>query len=239
MGLFSRLTTRSSRVTPGDDVATEKGAAAPRKPRRLLLGFGRRKGGANDENKAPNKQKQKPSGKRVAAAPAALATSASLDPLTLLLLGCDDAGKTSVACALKGEACGADGPTPTNGFDTAKVSRDGWELTLFDVGGGPKIRAIWPNYYSDAHAVLFVVDASAPERFADAAQLLREASDHPAVKGKPLLVLANKQDKPHACSGAELADALRLHELDGCGASTVSEARNPAISLLVNSPTLD
>lgn len=154
-----------------------------------------------------------------AATPSASAGVADAKPVTLLFLGCDEAGKTSIQAALRGVPQ-AKHPDPTNGFDgTGRAQRDSTALTLLDVGGGMGIRGIWPSYYADAHAAVFVVDASAPHRFAEAAQLLHEAAEHEGLKGKPLLVLAHKQDLPQACSGAELAEALRLHELDGCGTS--------------------
>lgn len=153
-----------------------------------------------------------------AGAPHAAAAAEDLKPATVLFLGCDDAGKTSMIKALAGVKLGKADPYPTSGFDgTGKAQRDGVDLSLFDVGGGPRIRGVWRSYYADAHAVVFVVDAAAPDRFAEASQLLKEAAEHEAIKGKPMLVVAHKQDRPQAVSGAELAEALRVHEIEGSG----------------------
>ena len=134
--------------------------------------------------------------------------------LTVVLIGCDGAGKTTLAARLASLHI-SDTPDSTVGFSPVpKATHAGAQLKLFDLGGGPQIRGIWHSYYADVHACIFVVDAAAPERFAEAAALLREAAKHEAIAGKPLLVLANKQDLPQAASAAEIADALRLHELD-------------------------
>jgi ADP-ribosylation factor-like protein 13B len=196
---FLRMFTRSSRV------ASESVPEPPAR-RRSSLSFGRRR--SADPKGASKKLSE-----------ALTAELAAQSAVTVALLGCDNAGKTTLAAALKGDTVGAGGPPPTTGFNNLQASREACALTLFDLGGGPNIRGIWPNYYADAHAAVFVVDASAPERFAEAATLLREASSHPMLRGKPMLVLANKQDRPQACSGAELAEAMRVHELDGGGAS--------------------
>lgn len=137
--------------------------------------------------------------------------------MTVVLIGCDNAGKSSLVKALAGQQVKPGGPDPTNGFQNATAQREGVALTLYDVGGGVNIRGIWKSYYADVHAAVFVVDAAAPERFAEAAKLLRDASQHEYLRGKPLLVLAHKQDQPHACSGAELAEAIRLFEIEGSG----------------------
>ena len=72
----------------------------------------------------------------------------------------------------------------------------GAPLRLFDVGGGEKIRGIWKCYYMEAHAAVFVVDASDPARFDEARTLLHEAYATETLNGKPLLV-ANPNPNPH------------------------------------------
>jgi hypothetical protein len=44
------------------------------------------------------------------------------------------------------------------------------------------MQRIWPQYYSDTHAVLLVVDGSCQEKLAAAAVALLELSQHPAIK---------------------------------------------------------
>ena len=44
-------------------------------------------------------------------------------------------------------------------------------------------------------------------------EILREAAQHAHATGKPFLLVANKQDVPHAINSVEVLDALCLHEL--------------------------
>ncbi len=39
--------------------------------------------------------------------------------------------------------------TPTIGFSSTKLNQSGCAVTLYDVGGGPRIRGIWKNYFSE------------------------------------------------------------------------------------------
>jgi ADP-ribosylation factor-like protein 13B len=64
----------------------------------------------------------------------------------------------------------------------------GWQVVFYDLGGGSRIRGVWPQYFSDVHGVVFVVDSSDRARAAEAAKELHEALAHPMVVGKPVLM---------------------------------------------------
>ena len=148
---------------------------------------------------------------------------------TLIMLGCDGAGKSTLIAALRGSKL--EEPTPTSGFDANRTVYQGQSLRLFDVGGGPGIRGIWNNYYSDAHGAIFLVDAADPSRFEEARGLLKEAYAHANLAGKPLLVLANKADLPQAISADQLGQELRTTELSGaCFLGSGSANAGPAIA---------
>ena len=51
------------------------------------------------------------------------------------------------------------------------------------------------KYYSDAHAVLYLVDSSDLSRMADSRRTLRALARSKDLEGAPLLVAVNKQDK--------------------------------------------
>ena len=120
--------------------------------------------------------------------------AASASERTLIMLGCDGAGKSTLVAAMRGGDVSK--VTTTVGFDPHKCVLDGAPLRLFDVGGGEKIRGIWKCYYMEAHAAVFVVDASDPARFDEARTLLHEAYATETLNGKPLLV-ANPNPNPH------------------------------------------
>ncbi len=145
---------------------------------------------------------------------AGASTAAAAGPeMTLLLLGCDGGGKTTLTASLSGKLL-AEPTKPTTGFITKDAQRFGCPLKVWELGGGPGIRGVWPEYYSGAHGILFLVDAADAARFAEARELLHQAAAHDLVRGKPLLVVATKQDRPHAVGAAEIAEALRVHDID-------------------------
>ena len=141
----------------------------------------------------------------------ALPQAVSVSERTLIMLGCDGAGKSTLVAAMRGGDVSK--VTTTVGFDPHKCVLDGAPLRLFDVGGGEKIRGIWKCYYMEVHAAVFVVDASDPARFDEARALLHEAYATETLAGKPLLIIANKATLPQAAAEAAVAEGLRLSEL--------------------------
>ncbi|KAG7249516.1 hypothetical protein CRUP_008728, partial [Coryphaenoides rupestris] len=88
-----------------------------------------------------------------------------------------------------------------------------FQVTIFDLGGGRRIRAIWKNYYAEAHGVVFVVDSSDAARVPETRDAIAEVLRHPRVAGKPVLVLANKQDREGALAEADIIESLALEKL--------------------------
>lgn len=123
-----------------------------------------------------------------------------------LLLGLDGAGKTTLVSALRQEHADA---LPTAGFAKPQVVQiKGQPVSLFDVGGGCSIRKIWPQYLSEVHGMVFVMDACDSERFEEAKMALAHILKHPFAAGKCLLVFANKQDGRSPCSAEAVQDLL-------------------------------
>ena len=58
--------------------------------------------------------------------------------------------------------------TSTIGFNVESVNHKGINFTLWDVGGLPKIRHLWPHYYANNDAVIFVVDSQDQVRLPEA-----------------------------------------------------------------------
>ena len=153
------------------------------------------------------------------AAPAALASK------TIFVLGDVGSGKTTLLQAMRGDV--EPNPRPSSGFrkyDVGHAARDGaaTKLRLYDVSGKAKSRRNWVSYFNDCHAVLFVVDCAEPldrarECFDFCFRPPADAiSDDDArrgyLRGKPVLILANKQDAPGAAEPDAVAAAL---DLDG------------------------
>ncbi|XP_014673066.1 PREDICTED: ADP-ribosylation factor-like protein 13B [Priapulus caudatus] len=131
--------------------------------------------------------------------------------ITLLLVGIDNAGKTVAAKGLLGESI--EGVAPTVGFSSSSMRYDKFDVTLHDLGGGKKIRAIWKNYLSEAYGLIYVVDSSDGERMQESKAVLKDLLQNPRISGKPVLVLANKQDVPGALDEIDVVDQLDLELL--------------------------
>lgn len=78
--------------------------------------------------------------------------------------------------------------TPTVGFTRIEMKQDKFQVTIFDLGGGKRIRDIWKNYYTMSHGVVFVVDSTDVDRIHETKETLSEVLGHPCISGKPVLV---------------------------------------------------
>ncbi|NXD37572.1 AR13A protein, partial [Copsychus sechellarum] len=131
--------------------------------------------------------------------------------VTILVMGLDNAGKTSVIMdmerALPGEAL----PGAQPGRSLLRVDR--LEVTLLELPGAPRSRSAWRGHYGEAHGLLFVLDSADLARLDEARKVLSRVLSHPDVSGKPLLLLANKQDTAAALLPCELIERLCLERL--------------------------
>eukprot|EP00075_Anas_platyrhynchos_P031929 XP_027321182.1 ADP-ribosylation factor-like protein 13A [Anas platyrhynchos] len=109
-------------------------------------------------------------------------------------------------------------PTTQPGQICLRVDR--FEVTLVDLPGAQRFRSAWRSHYSTAHGLLFVLDSSDLARMEEARKALSRILSHPDVSGKPLLLLANKQDVAAALLPCELIERLALERL-------VNENRSP------------
>lgn len=131
--------------------------------------------------------------------------------MRILVLGLDNAGKTTVLKQLKGED--TDTVSPTLGFSIETLHLDPFKLTLWDVGGQKSLRAFWRNYFEETDGVVWVVDSADAARMQDCKEELQKLLQEERLVGASLLVLANKQDLKSALSPEQVAEALSLQEL--------------------------
>ncbi|XP_068280151.1 ADP-ribosylation factor-like protein 13B isoform X4 [Nyctibius grandis] len=131
--------------------------------------------------------------------------------VTLIMVGLDNAGKTATVRGIQGES--PEDVAPTVGFSKIDLKQGRFEVTIFDLGGGKRIRNIWRNYYAESYGVIFVVDSSDIARMEETKQAMTEVLNSPKISGKPVLVLANKQDREGALSEADVIESLSLEKL--------------------------
>ncbi|XP_061588233.1 ADP-ribosylation factor-like protein 14 [Cololabis saira] len=148
----------------------------------------------------------------------------------VLLLGLDNAGKSTLLYKLKH---GADVTTvPTIGFNVemleARKNRKSISVTIWDVGGQALMRQHWSDFQQNTAAVVFVVDSTDRERLDEARRELENTLRSEQLRGRPLILLANKQDVSGALTVTEMKDSFNLRKtcfdrdwfVQPCSAST-------------------
>nr|AOC97524.1 Arf family protein [Volvariella volvacea] len=136
---------------------------------------------------------------------------------TITILGLDTSGKTTLLYLLStGQIVKA---IPTIGFNvetvTVQTSTSTLTFTGWDIGGcdASHMRSIVAWYTTAADAIVWMVDSTDRERLSEslveARAIVETALDRKAEAGKPpallpILVLANKQDRPNVISVDEI-----------------------------------
>ncbi|CAC5365003.1 ARL3 [Mytilus coruscus] len=145
--------------------------------------------------------------------------------LRILLLGLDNAGKTTILKSLASEDISH--ITPTQGFNIKSVQSPGFKLNVWDIGGQRRIRPYWKNYFENTDLLIYVIDSADQKRFEETSLIyvidsadqkrfeetsleLTELLEEDKLMGAPLLVFANKQDLLSAAPADEVAKGLGL-----------------------------
>ncbi|XP_053162303.1 ADP-ribosylation factor-like protein 3 isoform X1 [Hemicordylus capensis] len=137
--------------------------------------------------------------------------SAPDQEVRILLLGLDNAGKTTLLKQLASEDITH--ITPTQGFNIKSVQSQGFKLNVWDIGGQRKIRPYWRNYFENTDILIYVIDSADRKRFEETGQELAELLDEEKLSGVPVLLFANKQDLLTAAPASEIAEGLNLHTI--------------------------
>lgn len=162
--------------------------------------------------------------------------------LIVLLLGDTGAGKTTLLQALGGNADPT--PRPTMGFKKVSLPfESGGEevkLSFIDLGGKKSMKATRKNYYADVHSIVYVVDAAqwaaggADEAAAQKALFDEcfgpDGAQSEELRGKPLLIVANKQDGAAAAAATpadDIAAALGAAAAAGGDALAIGATCHP------------
>ncbi|KAJ3055325.1 ADP-ribosylation factor-like protein 2 [Rhizophlyctis rosea] len=132
--------------------------------------------------------------------------------MRLLMLGLDNAGKTTILKRINGEDISS--ISPTLGFNIKTLDHNGFKLNIWDVGGQKSIRSYWRNYFEQTDGLVWVVDsADRPDRLEDCRRELAELLKEERLAGASLLIFANKQDLPSALTRAQIAELLDLQSI--------------------------
>ena len=92
------------------------------------------------------------------------------------------------------------------------------KLNVWDIGGQSFIRPYWKNYFEKTEAIIWVIDSTDVNRFAEGVSELSKVLKTEKLAGASLLILANKQDIDGALSAEALSAEMKL--------SSIIEKRN-------------
>ena len=132
--------------------------------------------------------------------------------IRILILGLDNAGKTTVVRKLMGAPI--DEIEPTLGFTIQTMPHPaGYTLHVWDVGGQKSLRAYWRNYFEATDGLVWVVDSTDHRRLEDCRAALHQLLQEERLAAATLLVLCNKQDAAGALTVQEIAKTLQVDRL--------------------------
>eukprot|EP01064_Diplonema_japonicum_P029994 TRINITY_DN4978_c1_g2_i1.p1 TRINITY_DN4978_c1_g2~~TRINITY_DN4978_c1_g2_i1.p1 ORF type:complete len:206 (+),score=9.01 TRINITY_DN4978_c1_g2_i1:81-698(+) len=153
------------------------------------------------------------------------------DEYRVLLIGLDNAGKTTVLEKIKalhgGQALPPGKICPTVGLNIGRLELQNCKLLMWDLGGQRSLRPIWDRFVNQAHGVVFVVDASIPasdNRWEETRVALEKVLSTPSLRDSPFLILGNKTDVPNALTPTDIFSIL-----------TSSSASCPSLSSYLDS----
>ncbi|CAF3639096.1 ADP-ribosylation factor-like protein 2 [Fusarium graminearum] len=131
--------------------------------------------------------------------------------MRILMLGLDNAGKTTIVKKVMGEDVNT--VSPTLGFIIKTIDYLGYKLNIWDVGGQKTLRSYWRNYFEKTDALIWVVDATDRLRIQDCRDELQGLLLEERLAGASLLVFANKTDVEGCMTEAEILSELELESI--------------------------
>ncbi|KAG8346770.1 putative ADP ribosylation factor family Signal recognition particle [Trypanosoma vivax] len=128
--------------------------------------------------------------------------------IRVLVLGLDNAGKTSILYRL--QLGNVTSTVPTVGFNLETLHYKNISFEVWDLGGQANIRPFWRCYFTDTDAIIYVVDSTDKDRMGVAKHELYSLLEEDELRNSLLLIFANKQDMMGAADEADMAQHLGL-----------------------------
>ena len=131
----------------------------------------------------------------------------------ILILGLDNAGKTTLLNFLTHEDNKHTKPTP--GVNAKSIQCGGIKLNVYDLGGQKAIREYWKFYYEKVDALIYVVDASDEGRIGECNDSFQTLLVDEKLKNVPILAFGNKADLDNCLGPDEIIEKLGMNEITG------------------------
>ncbi|KAL3479722.1 P-loop containing nucleoside triphosphate hydrolase protein [Aspergillus californicus] len=176
----------------------------------------------------------------------------SKEEYSVLLLGLDNAGKTTLLSQIKAlfqpRADGTPAPNPgktvpTVGQNVSTISLPDMYLKIWDVGGQISMRNLWQSYYSSCHAIVFVVDSTDVGQNPDITRLPSPSSSSsntrkPSVSGSdsvPAEATAEEEEEEEEEESTSFAEQISSINAPGTDFGRLDECRKALDSVLRHS----
>lgn len=133
---------------------------------------------------------------------------------TILFLGIDNAGKTTLVNKLKDNKNHVFLPTKHAKREFVQIGK--LKAAIMDIGGHRAARIAWKDYFYKIDGVIFIVDTHDQKRFDEVKESWNVVKS--LSNGVPILVFMNKIDKLNETSETVLNNIPLMHKLEfECG----------------------
>lgn len=134
---------------------------------------------------------------------------------SVLIVGLDNSGKTTIINKLKPEETRSHDIVPTVGFNVEKFQTKSLGFTVFDMSGQGRYRNLWEQYYRECNGIIYVIDSSDKLRMSVAKEELQMLLEHQHIRERriPILIFANKMDLKDSLSSVKCSGLLELEKI--------------------------
>jgi len=143
---------------------------------------------------------------------------------SILFLGLDNAGKTTLLHILRDDKIVVHEPTRHPQMEELVIG--GVNFKTHDLGGHAAARRLWKDYYSSTDGIVFLVDTADYQRFPEAKEELSKLLSCEGLSKVPFLILGNKIDLKQAVAEDVLKNKLGINHTTG-KRGTVTDSLRP------------
>jgi GTP-binding protein SAR1 len=130
----------------------------------------------------------------------------------ITLVGNDCGGKSTLLHMLRYNKLLA--PEPTRHVNQGEVVIGNVSFKIADCPGHTAGRKLWHQYLTQVDAIIYVIDATDPQRFDESRGELTKLLAMENLQTTPILILANKIDSPYAVHELEIRRRFDLDRLE-------------------------
>ncbi|XP_062134064.1 ADP-ribosylation factor-like protein 6 isoform X2 [Drosophila sulfurigaster albostrigata] len=137
------------------------------------------------------------------------------DKMTILVLGLNNSGKSTIVNHFKKSNEQSAIMVPTVGFLVEQFYTMGVSIKAMDMSGATRYRNLWEHQFKNCQGIIYVIDSSDRMRFVVVKDELDLVLQHPDLCNRtvPILFYGNKSDLEDSLSNVKIAAALGLDNI--------------------------